>query len=366
MGRRILVLGLALAALPATGAAQDSYYSLRGLGHPSRPLSARARGTAGAFAPFDPGSGVNPATAARIARLTAAASTLVTNRSVRGEGIEESLRQTRFPVVSLSGPFFFKTVYSVRVGPYLARSHEVVTQDTVLARAEPLPVTDRYRTDGGASDITFVLARRLRPNLDIAGSFHVLLGSARINVVRSFEDSVYQQYVESAVESYDGLGVSIGVVFLPQQVLGLAGYARTDGALRTTVNDVRTNETDLPITLGGGVAGLIGNELRLAASVEWASWSKAKVTAQSYNTLSLAAGLELGPLARSARLGVRYAKLPFGPNQQPTELAVAGGIGFAFAEGRGSLDFAVERAWRSDEQLEENLWSISAGLTVRP
>jgi hypothetical protein len=366
MGRWLVGLAIGLVLLPQVGAAQDSYYSMRGLGHPSRPIGARSRGSAGAFAPFDPGSGVNPATAARIARLTASASTLVTNRTVQGEGIDASLRQTRFPVASLTGPFFFRTVYSVRVGPYLARSHEVSTQDTVLARDQLVAVRDRYRTDGGTSDISFLLAKRLRPNLDVAGSFHVLLGSARVNTVRTFEDTTYQEYVESAVESFDGLGVSVGVIFLPSQLLGLAGYARSDGNLKTTVNGVTTNTTDLPLTLGGGVAGLIANELRLAASIEWASWSKAQVTAQSFDTFSFAAGLELGPLARSARLGVRYATLPFGPTKQPTETAVAGGFGFGFAGGRGALDFAVERAWRSDDQLEEKLWVVSAGLTVRP
>jgi len=366
MARSVWHLGVVLLVALEGLAAQDSYYSVRGLGHPSRPIGARARASAGAFAPFDPGSGVNPATAARVGRLTASATTLVTNRTVQGAGIDTSLRQTRFPVVSLTGPFFFKTVYSLRIGPYLARSHELITVDTVVARGEPIEVRDRYRTDGGTSDLGFTLARQLRPNLDVGGSFHVLVGSARVAVVRSFADSAYRTYEEGAVESFDGLGASVGVIFLPRQELGLSAYLRADGKLETTVDGATRSVTDLPVTLGGGVAMLIGNELRFGGAIEWTTWSAATVTAQSYDTFWLAAGLELGPLLRSLRLGVRYATLPFGVAEQPTELAVAGGFGFAFAEGRGGLDFALERAWRSDSQLDEKLWVISAGLTVRP
>jgi len=366
MARSLCCLVAALLVAVQGLAAQDSYYSIRGLGHPSRPIGARARGSAGAFAPFDPGSGVNPATAARVSRLTASATTLVTNRAVQGAGIDTSLRQTRFPVVSLTGPFFFGTVYSLRVGPYLARSHQLITTDTVIARGEPVAITDRYRTDGGASDLGFMLAREVRPNLDVGGSFHALVGSSRVAVTRTFADPAYLEYEEAAVESFNGLGASVGAIFLPRQELGLSAYIRDDGKLETTVDGVLTSTVDLPLTLGGGVAALIGNELRLATSVEWRGWSGAKVTAQSFDTFSWAAGLEVGQLLRSVRLGVRYATLPFGPLEQPTELAVAGGFGFAFAEGRGVLDFALERAWRSDSQIDEKLWVISAGLTVRP
>lgn len=366
MERALWCLCMALVLASGTLVAQDSYYSVRGLGHPSRPIGARARGSAGAFAPFDPGSGVNPATSARVGRLTASATTLVTNRAVLGAGIDTSLRETRFPVVSLTGPFFFGTVYSVRVGPYLGRSHQLITADTVVARGEPVAVTDRYRTDGGTSDLGFMLARRLRPNLDVGASFHVLVGSARVAVVRTFADSAYREYEEAAVERFDGLGASVGAIFLPRQELGFSGYLRADGKLETTVAGALQSVSDLPITIGGGIAGLIGNELRFGAAAEWSSWSAAQVTGRSFDTYSVAFGLEIGPLTRSARLGVRYATLPFGAVEQPTELAVAGGIGFGFAQGRGGLDFALERSWRSDQQLEENLWSISAGLTVRP
>jgi len=357
-----LVLPLAAQAL----AAQDSYYSVRGLGHPSRPIGARARGSAGAFAPFDPGSGVNPATAARVTTLTASATTLVTNRAVQGAGIDTTLRQTRFPVVSLTGPFFFGTIYSVRVGPYLARSHELITRDTVPVRGAPVAIVDRYRTDGGASDLGFMLARRVRPNLDVGASFHAIVGSARVAIVRSFSDSSYLPYEERAEESYSGVGASVGAIFLPRQEIGLSAYVRDDGKLTTTVNGIDTDVTDLPLTLGGGVAALIGNELRFGAAIEWQGWSGARVSASSFDTFSLAAGVELGPLARSARVGVRYATLPFGAFEQPTEFAVAAGFGISIARGRGGLDLALERTWRTDQQLEEKLWVISAGLTVRP
>ena len=48
-------------------------------------------------------------------------------------------------------------------------------------------------------------------------------------------------------------------------------------------------------------------------------------------------------------------------NQYDTEL-----VRQAFAEGRGIIDFGVERLQRSGGGLEERVWTFLLGLTIRP
>jgi len=77
--------------------------------------------------------------------------------------------------------------------------------------------------------------------------------------------------------------------------------------------------------------------------------------------------MEVGAGLAPFRLGVRGGQLPFGPGATaPTEFGIAAGTGRAFAEGRGIIDFGVERLQRSGGGLEERVWTFLLGLTIRP
>jgi hypothetical protein len=66
-------------------------------------------------------------------------------------------------------------------------------------------------------------------------------------------------------------------------------------------------------------------------------------------------------------LGVRYATLPFSPNDdQAHEIDLALGTGVSFAGNRGILDAVLERAFRSGAGARERAWQFSMSLTVRP
>jgi len=67
--RRLILLLLALAAVPPVLCAQSSQFGVRGLGLPGRQQSARAMGSAGAFAFFDGESSVSPASIGYLGQL---------------------------------------------------------------------------------------------------------------------------------------------------------------------------------------------------------------------------------------------------------------------------------------------------------
>jgi hypothetical protein len=48
------------------------------------------------------------------------------------------------------------------------------------------------------------------------------------------------------------------------------------------------------------------------------------------------------------------------------ETAITGGFGIPLARERALFDVAVQRAMRSSAEVEENAWTISVSLTIRP
>ena len=79
------------------------------------------------------------------------------------------------------------------------------------------------------------------------------------------------------------------------------------------------------------------------------------------------------------RAGARWRTLPFGvrpnlaggtlgPSSEVTETSYSFGAGTLLARGRAALDVAGIRASRraSTTAIEENAWTLSVGVTVRP
>src|SRR3954449_11432128 len=90
--------------MPAAVAAQSSQLSARGLGQPGRWLSTRSTATGGSFAMFDPGSALNPASLGGAQTFTATFTGLQDFRTVENPSGTASLRDNRFPLVSVAGP----------------------------------------------------------------------------------------------------------------------------------------------------------------------------------------------------------------------------------------------------------------------
>ena len=358
------VAALALALAPAA-AAQDSQFGIRSPGTPGRWESVRARTTGGAFAFFDARSAVVDAALADATQLTASAVEATSYRHADYAGASAELRSTRFPLFSVAGPVARRVTVGGGFASYLDKTYEITLQDTLTLRGAPVPVTDDVASDGGVSDLRLSAASRLGSRVAVGLGAHVLVGSTRITVRRTFSDTTYRTSLQVDEVRYDGFGVSGSVLLDPLSTLRIAAFARSDGRLRTRVESALVTETNLPTTVGAALRWAPSPSARLAAGVTRRSWGDAG--AGAFNTVDWSAGLEIGSLTRPLRFGVRGGQLPFGPGPRaPTEWGVAAGTGFGFAAGHGLLDFGIERLERKGAGATERVWTLLAGLTVRP
>ena len=152
--------------------------------------------------------------------------------------------------------------------------------------------------------------------------------------------------------------------------------ARLDTRASATVDSVPASPFELPVSLAGGVELAPAPPIRLAATLQWRSWSDARGDLlpgeRARNTLEIGTGLELGGAATATsrvplRLGFRWAQLPFSPNREkPREIDLSIGTGLVFAGNRGLLDVAVERVFRDGAGVSERAWQVTVGMTVRP
>jgi hypothetical protein len=355
-----------LTAVPAVRlSAQDSQFGIRGLGTPGRWESVRARGSAGAFAPFDAMSPLMEAPVADLGRLTATAAAGASYRDAAIAGTTTALRATRFPLMAVGGPVARRIAVTAGFTTYLDRTWGVTLRDSAVLRGKLERYSDELVSDGSIADLRLAAAGRVSRRLAIGGGVHLLAGSTRESALRRYDDSTFVPITEVGEVRYDGFGVSGSVLLGVAPGITLAGWARSDNRLRAKVADTTTSETNLPRMVGGGVLLAPGARVQLAGSVAWRSWSRAG--AGAFNTLNWSGGVELNLSATQFRLGARGGQMPFGPGTEaPTEFAAAAGAGRAFAQGRALMDFAVERLRRQGGGLTERVWTVLVGFTVRP
>ena len=367
MSRALRPLAL-LAALIGIGArplsAQDSQFGMSGLGTPGRFESVRSRATGGAFAPFDALSALVDATLGWADHITITSGSATSYRAVEFPDGRTWVRATRFPVLGLSGPIGHGITVGGGFATYLDKSFDISTRDTVVIRGVPVPVTDRYTSDGAVADLRVAAAGRISQKLFVGAGVHLLTGSARVRAGRDFADSSYVDTFESSELSYDGFGASASLAAVPVPSLRIAAFLRSDSRLRARENGTVLARNDLPTTVGAGLRWQPGSRAAFAASVVSQSWGSAGTNA--YSTVNWSAGAELGR-GTPLRLGVRGGHLPFGPGgRAPSEFGLAGGTGFTFSEGRGLIDLSLEHLSRSGVGLRERVWTLMVGITVRP
>ncbi|MDP3911393.1 MAG: hypothetical protein Q8Q14_13480 [Gemmatimonadales bacterium] len=360
---------LALIALLVASnlAAQDSQFGIRGLGTPGRWESVRARGTGGAFGPFDPFSPLIDASAADIRRMTASVTGGASWRTAEFAGDEASLRGTRFPALVLIGPITRHLTLAGGFATYLDRSFGTSTRDTIDLRGNPEPVSDEVRSDGGIADVRIALATRIADRLSFGVGLHRLTGSSRVTATRRFDDSTnYRTSIARDEVAYGGWGGSASLLLDVTADVRVAGWVRSDSKLRADIGGRTTAEDDLPFGFGGGVRWRAGTQAAVAAAVAWRSWGGADGPPNAHDTFGWSVGAELGSLISPLRVGVRGGTMPFGVSEQPTEFAIAAGFGKQFSGGRGRLDFGIERLQRKGGGMTERVWTVLLGLTVRP
>jgi hypothetical protein len=376
--RAILLLGLAV--LPAAASAQSSQFGVRGLGLPGRALSARAFSTGGAFGMFDPESGLNPAALGPLTTLTAGFGILQDFRHTENPAGSESLRDTRFPLLTVAGPVRrFPAVVGVSYSNYTNRDFTLASADTVLLRGVMVPVSDTLASRGGLSDLGFAGAYRVKDVWVFGGAFHVITGSDRLRARRTFADTSFQMTTQTSELSYAGVGVSLGVIRNFGPKFSVAATVRSDGKVNVDRDSARVATVDLPYTFGLGLHWRAAPKLDLASEVVMKTWSGANsdLLAQggtgADNTVEVSLGGEFIPNPRRPtgppiRFGARYGTLPFSliPGEQPHELGVSVGSGVRFAQGRAGIDLGLEHVWRSAGVYSERSFLLSFGVTVRP
>jgi hypothetical protein len=379
---RRFVLVVLLSGVPAAAAAQSSQFGVRGLGLPGREQSARAMGTGGGFALFDPQSSVSPAALAYLPSLTATFTVLNDYRSSSNPGGTVSLRDPHFPQFAIGGPIpHVPLSVGVSYSNYTTRDFSLVFPATVVLRDVAVGVNDTIESRGGISDFRLAAAYRLGTHWAVGAGAHIITGSNRLDVHRVFSDSTYLPSRQRAELSYAGFGVSLGIMGQLGRSLTVGLVARSDGHVSVEQDSLPNEQrVDLPMTVGGGLRWRASSKLQLAGQVLARNWSTANADlvanggVGAVNTVEAAGGLEFTPNPRRPgrnplRLGFRYAKLPFplATGVEAKEYGVSAGTGHTFAADRAGLDLAVERTWRrQDDQYNERAWLVTIGVTVRP
>jgi hypothetical protein len=364
-------------------AAQSSIFGVRGLGLPGRPLTPRARATAGSFGLFDGESDLNPAAMANLKAVTAGFVIGPTWRHWEAPAGTASLRDTRFPLLFVGGPVpGSKLALGLSLGTYTDRDFRLATVDSVTVRTgDPrVGVHDTLSSLGGLSEIRFGAAYKVSNRTSLGAAVYWITGSSRMTAHRTFSDTTFVPLNQSAELSYAGVGVSLGLTHQLTKDVLVGALVRTDTKASIERDSTKVYSVDLPYTVSAGAEVRASKRLALALAGTYRTWSGAnsELVAQggvgSRNTLEVAFGGELirnarRPAVLPVRLGVRYAELPFPvvAGQKPKEFSISAGTGTRFAADRAGIDLSLEHSWRSEgSPYKERALSVIFGLSIRP
>ena len=382
MSRRALGFAiLAALAVPAAASA-DSVFGIRGIGILGRPFSARAAMSGGAFALFDGTSVLNPASLGQITLTSGWGTFAATSRTFSDGPVGAKLGSTRFPLFGLALPVGKRVVVGLSVSEFLDRTwSDSTTQDTTL-RDSTVTVADVASSSGGVSDVRLAGAYRLTDAITVGLGVHVLSGSTRQSISRTFTATSFSNYGEITTTTFRGFGISAGV----QAKLGprLAGAAsvRLNGPLKATIASGASTTVALPVEFAAGVVFVPLRGLGVAVAADHQSWARAAadLAAAGQNgtrsVWNLSVGAEFTSLrwrgeTLPLRVGYRWRQLPFGIGTAAAaaplnERAVSAGFGLLLAGGRATFDIGGEAGSRSAGNASERFSTAFVGLTVRP
>lgn len=383
MRPRLVAATAALFLLAGTDvlAAQSSMFGVRGLGFPGRPQTAQVRGSASAFAIFDPESDVNPAALAGMQAVTGGFVVANDWRHWETPAGEKSLRQSRFPLMYVAGPIPKTGIgFGVSIGSYADRDFTLASTGLDTLRGAVVEVFDTLSSTGGLNEIRLGTGVRLGSRTAIGIAAHLITGSSRIDTRRAFGDTTFLTIKQKAELTYSGLGFSVGITHQLNPRVHLAAVIRSDNRARVELDSADAFKVDLPFTFSGGVSVRATDVLRLALSGSYRTWSGANSdlleqgSTGAQNTTELSFGGEWTrnkrrPLNLPLRFGVRYAQIPFPVEQgaKPKEIAFSVGSGIRFAQDRAGVDFGIEHAWRKEsDSYKERSLQLIVGLTLRP
>jgi len=376
---RKLFVAIALAVISSRGAAQGAL-SLQGLGYPTGGLTARAEGSGGGTADFDPISVVNPASVAGVGSAALFFQYSPEFRRVTAGSATTRTTTARFPLVVGVLPIGQRWTLGLSSSTFLDRSSEtnLVRLQQVGATTDSVEVTERNRVLGAINDVRLALAWAGSPTFRIGFGAHAFVGSNRVTFAQIFPDSL--QYISTSQTgrlSFAGFAASAGLEYHPSRVIGFALSARKGGDLRAQSADTAIGSARLPDHYSASLAfeGIPG--VSVAARVAHDGWSSLS-SLSSGNTKAFdgwdtgvgaeAAGPRIMQRLVTLRAGARFRTLPFAFNgDKVSETSYAIGFGAPLTRERASFDFAIQHASRkAGPDVSERGLILSFGLRVSP
>jgi hypothetical protein len=380
MRKTSFAIALALGLIAERSSAQGAL-SLQGLGYPTGQLSARAEGTGGGLADFDPLSLVSPSALAGVGSAAVYFQYSPEFRKVTTPTASANTITARFPVVEGVLPMGDTWTLALSSSTFLDRSFETNRdrpQPVGDSLTDTITITERNKVLGAINDVRLALAWARTPAFRIGVGGHVFTGSNRITFSQDFPDtSIFTGTIQTGRISYTGFAASFGLEFRPSHVLGFALAGRLGGTLRAESGDTVLASGHIPDRFSGSVIyeGISG--ATLSARVAHDSWSSLAPLSShgvtAFDGWDTGFGVEMGGPRLASRIfmvraGARFRTLPFGFNgEKVTENSFMLGMGVPLSRDRAAFDFALQRAARSaGGDIKERGFIFSFGLRVSP
>ena len=377
----------ALLALPAVAEAQGTL-STQGFGYPSGQMSTRTLGTGGALSEIDPLSVTNPASIVNLGASALYFQAEPEYRTIRVGGQSDHSTIARYPLVAAGVPLTPTLFAGLSVSNLLDRSFETRTRGEQVVGGTTVSSTNLFRSDGAIGDLRLALSWAPRPWLHLGLAGHAISGDNRLQSRQDFDDSTsYADVVDTSTVTYVGNAFSGGLEVYAGSYGVIAASYRRGGPLSLKHGDTTISKARVPdrIALSAAYLGIRGTSIAVRTSKDqWtdiAGLGTASLPISDGWDTSIGADV-LGPRFAGRnfqlRAGARWRTLPFGVRPvlngvpgQPSEVeetSYSFGTGTLLARGRAALDIAGIRSSRraSTTSVEENAWTLSIGVTVRP
>jgi hypothetical protein len=374
-----LAVALLISITVASAAGAQGALSLLGLGYPPGGFSARAEGTGGGMADFDPMSATSPASLAGVGATAVFFQYSPEWRKVTVPNGEAKTTTARFPVLVGVLPMGPNWTLGLGSTTFLDRSQETsLTRSQVVGTTnDTVTLVERNKVLGAINDVRLALAYSSNQVVRVGVGAHVFAGSNRITFSQLFPDTaIFIGTTQNERISYAGFAFSGGIEIHPLHTLAFAISGRKGGELRAESGNSLIGKGHIPDHFSGSIAfeGFPGASI--TARVSHDSWS----SLQSLSSSGVRAldgwdsgfGIEAsGPrlLQRviALRAGARFRTLPFAYNgEKVSETTVAAGLGVPLSRDRAALDFSVQHANRTAADIKERGFILSFGLRVTP
>ena len=370
----------AAAVLPADSRGQGTL-STQGYGFAPGALSTRARGTAGALGEFDALSPLNPAAMAELGRSSLYVQYDPEFRATRVPGNETATSVFRFPLFSalLALGADGRAMIGFSASTFLDRTWAISDSGVQNVAGDTASYTQLQASRGGMSDVRLAFAWRFNEKIRAGLGVHAIVGSNQVFTTRQYTDS--SRYVSANLGwnlRYFGRAISVGGEYQPNPKLTLAATFRKGFGLTVSLRDsVALTSGRVPDRFSFGVRADVAKGAQVTASTVYTSWSSMtpmlEAGSVALDSWDSAIGIEsAGPVTLGLptvwRAGVSARGLPFAVRTIGVrEQSAAAGVSFLISQGRGIIDFALQRAQRSASGgLSESAWTFSVGLMVTP